>query len=954
MSAAAAAQTAAEGTIRGVVRDEQGGVLPGVTIEASSPDVAGVTVAVTDASGGYRLLTLSPAVYTLRAELAGFARYERAGVIVRAGLNIAIDAVLSIAALHDTVQVTAESPMLEVQNPVQAVNISGELQRSLPMGSRKDFSDFLELTPGVAGRTLDQGSGGQVYMLRGSEIDNHVVQIDGADVGSFRQGLAGLYVGLGGDTLQDTQVKTGGADASTPLGVGVIVNIATPTGTDRFKGAATAMFQPTAWNGNNASAGAQSGYSRVLQMDGSLGGPIVKRKVTFFGSVRRANREVGISRTASQTAALAAVDPSFTPFANGGVGNYTFAKVTARATANHEVFAFVQRDFVPEVAGFPTDARPFNISAFGGNSVAARWSSVWGSSATSRLLISYNDKSFNGSFRAFDGHTSAEPERDTYSTSFVSGGRRVGSGFLGQFDNTLSLTAAPTSKLTLQGDLTFFIARRGGSHELQTGFLAQPHLSNETQVRYPNGGAAFEERALTNPNDLSSPTVTFHSRVYDATAVTSSSRVAKDYDVYVTDAWRPTSRLTLNLGVRADMIIVDDRLYGVQVQHSLEVGPRAGATYVLTADAMNILRLNFGRIADLPQSTYLPTAGGNPIGFTDYYDNDLNGVFETALRSPSVTPENSNLRVDPGRHQPFVDEWIGGYRRQWRGQLSMDVSVVRRAYKDRPAVEEINRIIDGVRFVGYRNESMNDIYLVTNNTWNSQIYTGVEVTVAKKTRSLNLLGGYTRGWQHLDGTWIPGDPASFIQPDAFANDRGIGSIRGNEPNSLSGSADTRSPSWQQHALRAGASYVGPWKTRLASNLSFLSGPYSGPIVTRIAAPDPAFGPPIVTLSNGRQVANPLATTLRFAYADRGQGQIKAPNLITWSIRVGRDIVVDGHRIELAFDLINVTNRGAAQQFQNGGNQLYNTTNYAIAPDGTFRGQSSQLPRSAQVSIRYAF
>src|SRR5262249_17373848 len=135
----------------------------------------------------------------------------------------------------------------------------------------------------------------------------------------------------------------------------------------------------------------------------------------------------------------------------------------------------------------------------------------------------------------------------------------------------------------------------------------------------------------------------------------------------------------------------------------------------------------------------------------------------------------------------------------------------------------------------------------------------------------------------------------------------------------------------------------------ATNLVALSGPYSGPIVTRIAAADPRFGPSTITLSNGRTVSNPLATTIRFAYATRGDGQIKAPNLIIWNLRAGRDFKIGAQHLNLAVDVINVLNHDADQQFQNGGNQLYNTTNYAIAPDGSFRGQTRQPPRSAQLS-----
>jgi len=133
--------------------------------------------------------------------------------------------------------------------------------------------------------------------------------------------------------------------------------------------------------------------------------------------------------------------------------------------------------------------------------------------------------------------------------------------------------------------------------------------------------------------------------------------------------------------------------------------------------------------------------------------------------------------------------------------MSLDVSFVHRAYKGRPANVETNGIYTGGVFQGYQNVAQNQIYLETNNVWNSMVYNGLEFTVAKRTSKLNLLAGYTRAWSCLQGTWIPNDPASFIQPSAFANCRGLGSIRGNEQGlnfpggSLSGTADTRSPSW---------------------------------------------------------------------------------------------------------------------------------------------------------------
>src|SRR5207247_10056013 len=170
-----------------------------------------------------------------------------------------------------------------------------------------------------------------------------------------------------------------------------------------------------------------------------------------------------------------------------------------------------------------------------------------------------------------------------------------------------------------------------------TGLFAQPRLSNRDDRRYPNGGAALEELSLLDPNNLNSGSVLFHRRVYDSPTVTSASRLARDYAWYAQDAWKPSSRLTVNAGVRIDKIMVRDRVYNVDVQNSWEIGPRFGGTYVLTSDEKDVGRANWGRVADLPQPGYLPAAGGNPIGFTDYYDNNLDGVLETSFRTPPST-----------------------------------------------------------------------------------------------------------------------------------------------------------------------------------------------------------------------------------------------------------------------------------------------------------------------------
>src|SRR4029453_10196280 len=185
----------------------------------------------------------------MSAELAGFSRFSRPGIVVRAGLNLVVDVSLKVGSLEETVQVTAETPMLDVDKPVQAVNISGELQRSLPLSSRRDYTDFLEATPGL-NTYVNPQSGGGIYSLRGSTIESHVVQVDGADMSSFRQSRPD-YIAVSSDALEDVQVKVAASDPPSPPGNGVVINVATPSGTNAFRGSLSGAYTSEDWSADN-------------------------------------------------------------------------------------------------------------------------------------------------------------------------------------------------------------------------------------------------------------------------------------------------------------------------------------------------------------------------------------------------------------------------------------------------------------------------------------------------------------------------------------------------------------------------------------------------------------------------------------------------------------------------------------------------------------------------------
>src|SRR5207302_7313156 len=180
--------------------------------------------------------------------------------------------------------------------------------------------------------------------------------------------------------------------------------------------------------------------------------------------------------------------------------------------------------------------------------------------------------------------------------------------------------------------------------------------------------------------------------------------------------------------------------------------------------------------------------------------------------------------------------------------------------------------------------------------WNYPVYKAFELLVTQQSRQFQVLGSFTRSWSHLAGTWQPGDPAAFIQPSAFPFDRGLGSNDNRSAASNNGlSTSAGDPGWTPEILRLAVVYHAPWNVLAAVNYSRQAGLSSGPILARIAAADPQFGPPTVTLSNGRVVSNPLATTNRFAFPTRSDGQYQLPALNIVNLRVGRQFQLAGGR-----------------------------------------------------------
>jgi hypothetical protein len=993
----ALAQTG-DGSLRGYSRDESGAVLPGVTVTATSDALMAPNVAVTDGTGQYRILNLPPGEYVLTFEMPGFATYRQEGIVLRAGANYNVDATLKISSVQETITVTAETPMLEIAKPSNVLNIEGDFQKEMPIQARNNWSDFLELTPGVNARPFDDGSGRMVYFGHATEHFAHVIQLEGMNASSYRDSQV-TYVGMDNEMVADVQVKTGGVDAASPLGTGLVINVVTKSGGNAFSGSAGFNYQPEGWNGDNSPTGeglaGTPSVSVVKQLDVSVGGPIVQDKAWFFGSFRTSRIESGISRTSTNVdrltnlSGMSLLDKSGGSY--GSVGQYSefnqqvenfqpYIKITGSFNENHQGTFYYQNDYQTNGSNREYLWEPVWFVKTGGSLYGGKLTSVWGTDTTSQFTFNYNDKTAEDDF---DKVVTDAPYIEVHESAVESGGELTGTGTLvaGNADSTT--TARPASMTLFRFDLTHYMEGWGGSHEFQTGVFFAPINKYDAITQYSNfadGGFAemYFRMASGDENDPSGGAVPYYAWRRDEENVQTIGARDRDLGLYFQDSWKPTPRLTLNLGLRLDFVKRHDNVEDFDRMNTTVFGPRVGFSYMLTEDARNVIRGFAGRIHEAVMgrdnvTSYTGSAGGSGGRSTlyEYYDYEGDGIWDLEVVNPrSSGTLDPSVEFDENLTQPFIDEYILGFRKQFPKQFALDAAFIHRRYQKNYQLVDVNGIYPenpGEPFIGFGLVDPNRgiIYQQTNNDWSTLVYSALEITGTQRLgRTLQAMFGFNWQWQSFAGDWNPTDPAKFISPEKFDSDRALYMPRGNnDENTLRSSNDlSYNPTWRRYSVRAGLTYRAAYGIKVAGSYSANAGPWSGALIDNVGS-DPIYGPDRIELENGTTVANPLATSYRLVGENRGtgcelttlpdngtycDGQARAPTIHTLSINLGKSFSLGGAReFEILAKIFNSLNWSGHHQFTySGANRTYGS-NYAEL-------RSLQNPRGLQLSFRFRF
>ena len=293
-------------TVSGTVTDPSGSAVPKAQITIKDVATGAARVVVTDGAGLYSAPNLLPGGYEISATAAGFSTQRRTGVTLTVGAQQTIDFTMQLGQVSQTVEVTTETPTVELTSSELSATVDATTVRELPLNGRS-WVDLGSLQPGVnqpntqkpltvAGRG-QRGFGTQVS-ISGARPDENLYRLDGININDYANNSPSNVSGgaTGVDAIQEFSVLTGNAPAQYGRSSGGIFNAITRSGTNQFHGSAYEFLRNSALDARNFFDPAQIPPFRRNQFGASLGGPIRKDSTFIFGDYEGLRQSLGLTQ----------------------------------------------------------------------------------------------------------------------------------------------------------------------------------------------------------------------------------------------------------------------------------------------------------------------------------------------------------------------------------------------------------------------------------------------------------------------------------------------------------------------------------------------------------------------------------------------------------------------------------------------------------------------------------
>jgi outer membrane receptor protein involved in Fe transport len=641
--AAATATASAQqttGSITGRVLDEQKAAVPGATITVKNASTGFTRSEVSDSEGLYRVTGLPVGSYSLGIEMSGFQPQTRT-VEVSVSATLTADFDLHIARMAENVTVTAESPLVDVTSSAVGGVVDTRRVENLPLNGRQ-FANLAVTIPGVGlGFHADPTKSTQYSpQINGGNGRNINYQIDGGDNNDDTVG--GLLQLFPLEAIQEFNFLTSRYKAEYGRSNGGVMNIVTKSGTNRYQGSFFELFRDKSMNAQTETerrAGIDKQDYRRNQFGGSVGGPIAKDRAHFFFAAERTQQDT--KQSVTTRGLFPTLDGIYaTP--------YRETLVTGKATAN-----LTPRQYLSVRYGRNQNTQPYGAAPLA-------TPDNWGDSQNKFNSINMNhNMSLSGSrlnefvfqYADFDNHIAARTDR-AYE-SFPNGVT------VGQNINTPQSTAQ--KKYQFRDDFSWHVAGKGGlGHDFKAGgnFINEPRLF----ITFNTGKGVIQYTHLTDDVNGAISTITLND------GDSAANVPLKQYAAYLQDDWRVSDRLTVNLGVRYDVVkglqfdqsknpnyllaqqlgaagrfanVVGYENFGKAAKDDMNnVQPRLGAVWDVGGNARDIVRAGWGIYTDFGY-----TNSNVLFAAADASGSRFGTVFTATNTSGLRNPDGSLFRV---------------------------------------------------------------------------------------------------------------------------------------------------------------------------------------------------------------------------------------------------------------------------------------------------------------------